>query len=300
MILGSLQVDTTATLTIDKGCRIYFHANAPMLVDGSLKVTGGKYDSTRIYFQSDRLDDPYNGFPGSWPGIFFRATSKDNSMEYAVVKNAYQGIISLAPSVNANPKLELNECIVDNIYDAGILEIQSSLNARNCLVSNCGKNIVIAYGGAYQFVHCTVASYSNDYILHKQPVLTLSDNIAQNGTNYIGPLSALFENCIFWGANGTVDDEVVSSKLGTDFTASFKNCLWKIKNPPAGVDSSNMITNLDPQFDSLNTFKRYFNFRLKENSPAVDKGLDAGITIDLDGKPRPVNLPDLGAYERQP
>lgn len=42
------------------------------------------------------------------------------------------------------------------------------------------------------------------------------------------------------------------------------------------------------------------NFRLMGSSPAVDKGVDAGVTDDLDGRPRPVGLaPDLGAYEFQ-
>ncbi|HEY4936835.1 MAG TPA: choice-of-anchor Q domain-containing protein, partial [Puia sp.] len=35
------------------------------------------------------------------------------------------------------------------------------------------------------------------------------------------------------------------------------------------------------------------------SSPAVDRGSNLGILIDLDGNPRPVNLPDLGCYERQ-
>src|SRR5207344_1994342 len=56
VILGGLQIDTTASLTIDRGCRIYLHADAPIIVDGTLEVLGEKFDSTRVYFQGDRLD----------------------------------------------------------------------------------------------------------------------------------------------------------------------------------------------------------------------------------------------------
>ncbi|HTQ26895.1 MAG TPA: hypothetical protein VMI35_02150, partial [Puia sp.] len=63
VILGGLQIDTNAVLTIQPGCKIYFHANAPLLVNGSLQVQGEKADSSRVYFLGDRLDAPYNGYP---------------------------------------------------------------------------------------------------------------------------------------------------------------------------------------------------------------------------------------------
>ena len=42
VILGGLQVDTNATLTIPAGCKVYFHADAPLLVDGT---TAGQRES---------------------------------------------------------------------------------------------------------------------------------------------------------------------------------------------------------------------------------------------------------------
>ena len=300
VILGSLQIDTNASLTIQQGTRIYLHADAPILVDGTLKISGDKYDSTRVYFASDRLDYPYNEYPGSWPGIYFRGTSKDNLLQYTVVRNAYQGLVSELPSVNANPKLTLNECIVDNAYDAGIYGVQSSITARNCLVSNCGKDLLLALGGNYQFTHCTLAAVSNNYIAHKDPVLYVSNYALQGTTVLTGNLNAAFKNCIAWGANGIVDDEVVADKQGsTTFNLSFDNCLWKVKNTPANATINNSIANQDPLFDSINVQKRIFSYRLKDGSPAINKGINAGVTLDLDGNPRPVGLPDMGCYEKQ-
>ncbi|HSC40581.1 MAG TPA: hypothetical protein VLD19_22010, partial [Chitinophagaceae bacterium] len=174
VILDSLRVDPNATLTIQKGTKIYLHADAPILVDGTLKITGEKYDSTRVRFASDRLDYPYNGYPGGWPGIYFRGSSKDNVLQYAVVSNAYQAVVAEFPSINANPKLTLNECIIDNAYDIGLYGLQSSVTARNCLISNCGKDLVLALGGNYQFTHCTMVSVSSSLIAHKDPVLYVS------------------------------------------------------------------------------------------------------------------------------
>lgn len=296
VILGSLFVNTNQTLTINKGCRIYVHADAPIVVNGTLLVNGLKDTVDRVYFQGDRLDEPYKDFPASWPGIFFQASSKDNVLTYAVIKNAFQAIGITDPSPNANPKLILNECVINNAYDAGIISINSSIRARNCLITNCGKNLYLAKGGDYQFTHCTIATYASSFIEHKDPVLTITNfanNVSEN-------LTAVFRNCIFWGENGLVDNEVVVLKNGnTTFNVNFDYNLWKVQTVPANITSNQLINNQAPQFDSINTSRNYYDFRLKTGSPAINKGVNAGVITDLDGKPRPVGLPDLGCFEKQ-
>ena len=298
VILGSLVIDPNATLTINKGCRIYLHADAPIVVDGTLLVNGQKDTIDRVYFRGDRLDDPYKDFPAGWPGIFFRTTSKDNVFNYAVIKNAYQAIATLDPPSNANPKLALNECVIDNAYDAGIITLNSSINARNCLISNCGKNIFLTKGGTYQFTHCTVASYSNNFILHKDSVLSVFD-FDLDKPSMIFPLNATFRNCIFWGENGTVTNEVGIYKKNTANSVTFDQVLWKVQSNPAGASVSGAF-NQNPQFDSINVSKNYYDFRLKPTSQAIDKGVNTAVTIDLDGKTRPLGpKPDLGCFEKQ-
>jgi hypothetical protein len=298
VVLGSLTINANQILTINKGCRIYVHADAPVIVNGTLQVNGLKDTIDKVYFRGDRLDDPYKDYPASWPGIFFQTGSKDNVLTYAVIKNAYQAIGIQDPSPNANPKLILNECVIDNAYDAGIISLNSSIRARNCLVSNCGKNVLLAKGGDYQFTHCTVATYANSFIEHRDPVLFVSNYITVNNNPVTANLNALFRNCIFWGENGLVDNEVVVSKSGaTTFNVNFDYNLWKVQTAPANITSNQMINNQAPLFDSVNTFKNYYDFRLKSSSPAVNKGVNAGVTIDLDGKSRPVGLPDLGCFE---
>lgn len=299
VILGSLTVAPNTTLTINKGCRIFMHADAPLLINGTLQVNGLKDTADRVYFRGDRLDDPYRDFPASWPGIFFGSVSKDNILQYADVRNAYQAIVVADPSVNANPKLTLNETVIDNAYDAGILAVNGSVRARNCLVSNCGKNLYLVKGGDYQFTHCTVATYASSYVDHKEPVLLLTNYITQNNAPVTANLAATFRNCIFWGEGGLVDNEVVVIKSGsTVFNVNFDAALWKVAAAPVNVTASGIINNQMPLFDSINTSKNYYDFRLKTGSPALDKGVNASVTTDLDGKTRPVGLPDLGCFEK--
>jgi hypothetical protein len=296
VILGGLVVDTNATLTINKGCRIYSHADAPFIVNGTLQVNGEKYDSTRVIFTGDRLDEPHRDFPASYPGLIFTDVSKNNVLNYAIIKNAYQGIVVAEPSTGT--KLTLNETIIDNAYDAGLLGINTSITAKNLLVSNCGKNILLVKGGTYNFTHCTASTFSSNFIQHKEPILTVT-NYLNNSTS---SLNAVFRNCIFWGeANGIVNDEAVVLKQGSNpFNAVFDQVLWRVQNPPANSTINGAINNQNPDFDTVNTSRKIFSFRLKDGSPAVDKGTNTSVSVDLDGNPRPTGTkPDLGAYEKQ-
>jgi hypothetical protein len=297
VILGGLLVDVNTTLSINKGARLYFHADAPLIVDGTLKVNGTKKDS--VIFTGDRLDEDYRDLPASWPGIYFRSSSNNNDLQYAIIKNAYQGLVADQPSVTASPKLNLRECIIDNIYEGGITGIQTSITAQNCLISNCGTNLLLVNGGNYQFTHCTIASYSNIYVLHKKPVLFLNnwDSIQSGIRSY--PLNASFINNIFWGDNGTVEDEVVVSKKGNNpFNVLFSHNLYKVQQDPANATLTANLKNLNPLFDSINTGNRYYDFHLQTKpSPAINKGMPAGIPFDLDGKPRD-SQPDMGSFEK--
>ncbi len=202
--------------------------------------------------------------------------------------------------MDANPKIILDQCIIDNISDAGILATQSDIRAANCLISNCGKNIVLGYGGRYDFTNCTVAAFSNSYITHTQPVLDISNYMLQGSTPLIADLNVSFLNCIFWGAYGIVNDEVVVSRQGAGvFNIGFSNCLWKVQDIPAGISQSNIIANQDPLFDSVNTQQHYYDFHLKPASPAIGQGMNAGLPVDLDGNIRGSGAQDLGCYQSQ-
>ncbi len=206
VILGSLRIDTGVILHLTAGVKVYFHADAPLIVDGSLEVNATAVNPT--VFSGDRTDADYKDLPASWPGIIFRNSSEKNWLIHATIKNAYQGIVAQGlPSIN--PKVALSQSIVDNAYDAGILGVGTSIYADNCLISNCGSNINLMYGGDYRFVNCTVASYGSYYVPHKSPVLQVADYISQNNILYTAPLSASFVNNIFWGDFGSVDNEVV-------------------------------------------------------------------------------------------
>ena len=300
VILGSIRIDTTASLTIQAGCKIYSHATAPFIVDGTLIINGTK--ANNVTFTGDRLDADYKDLPASWPGIYFRGNSKNNVLTYAVVKNANQGIVTEKPSVNANPKVILHQCIVDNAFDAGLLCVNSSLQADNSLISNCGSNINITYGGVYNFTHCTVAAYSTNFLTHKNPALSVNNFAQQGAATLTADLNAVFRNNIFWGDGGIIENEITVNKQGANtFNVLFEKNLYRsVVDPPNSLLNGN-IKNADPSFDSINVAKNIFDFRVTKNAvaPGINAGIATGFLKDLDDKNRNMGLPDIGCYEKQ-
>ena len=158
----------------------------------------------------------------------------------------------------------------------------------------------LEYGGDYRFISCTVASYGNTYFSHVNPVLQLSDFISQGGTNYSASLNALFQNCIFWGDGGTVDDEIAISKQGNNpFSITFDHVLYKAKDDIGNATFIASIKNETPMFDSIDVSRNIYDFHFNNNpnSPAVKAGVVTSFLYDLDDNLRGAT-PDIGCYQR--
>ena len=301
VLLGSFRIDTSAKLTIEAGCKIYIHALAPVLVDGTLEINGEK--NNEVIFSGDRLDEYYRNLPGSWAGIYFRNASKDNRLTFTVINNATRALVVQNPSLNASPKLILHQCILNNASANGLLAENSSVEADNSLISNCGNNIQIQLGGDYSFSNCTVAAYSNAFQLHNTPVLQATNFLLENANTLINDLNASFTNCIFWGEGGINDDEVAVTKEGNSlFNVSLENCMYKSVNDPSNTSLIACIKNQAPQFDSIDVSGNYYDFRITKDptAPGIDQGVLTSFPKDLDDQPRNAGgFTDIGSYEKQ-
>jgi hypothetical protein len=299
VILNGLVVLPNVTLTIEAGTKIYVNANAPIDIYGTLIAKGKSDSASRIIFQGIRLDNPYKDFAASWPRIYFANSSVNNVLEYCIIKNAYQGVLVDSAATNTQPKLTLNQCIFDNIYTTAVAGFATTINATNCLVSNSGNNISITGGGNYNFNFCTFASINNYYLQHKSPVFSAT-NITNNGVAL--PLFISVKNSIIYGEGGLVDNEVNIEKVGTTpYTIKFEKVVYtqkKLDNSP--IIFANCFQNTPPNFVKIDASKREFDFHLQPTSPLKAQATnDSNITLDLDGKPRLVNVSDIGCFQTQ-
>lgn len=295
VILDGLSVSENATLTIPAGTKIYFHANAPMIINGILNVQGEHLNT--VLFTGDRLDEYYRDLPGSWPGLYFSQTSKNNKIVFAEIKNSLVGVSCVASTINAVPQIVIEQTKIDNAYDAGIDLQSTSANVSNSLITNCGTNIRIREGGDYNFTFCTVASYSSQYLFRTNPVLSVFN--FNNDATVTKNLNANFTNSIFYGGGGIVENEIEVLKQGiNDFNVTFDHCIYKAVSNPQNANFTSCFLNEDPQFNLINTLNMEYDFHIT-NGPAIDNGTPTLFTKDLDDNPRAVGLPDIGAYEKQ-
>jgi hypothetical protein len=299
VIYGYAVVDSGCTLTIKEGVKVYMHKNSVLWVykDGTLKVQGSM--GNPVTFQGDRLEQYYKDKPGQWGKIWMQRGSKNNEINYALIKNGYIGVhVDTTEEYPTQPALTINNTIIENMGAAGLLAQGSWVEAKNCVFGNCSQYaVVLNIGGKYDFKHCTIGNYWS-YSTRITPSLVLN-NWYESTSNIIIPrplIKAYFGNCIITGA---IDDEISLDSLhGPAFNFQFDHCLLKTTiNTSNASHFKNCLINGDPSFADVTTN----DYQLNSGSAAIDKGL---ITIadlvpfDILRHNRTNGIPDLGAYEK--
>ncbi len=304
LVFGYAVVDSACKLTISPGVHMYFHNYACLFVykEGTL-IVDGITKGNEVTFQGDRLEIDYKELPGQWRGIWLSALSKNNFINWSIIKNATIGIQSDTVSSTTAATLKLTNTIVKNMQVAALYGQGTRIWSSNCLFANCGQYVAaLTIGGSYKFEQCTFANYWTGS-QRTTSTLALNNYYSSGGTTYIRPLdSCYFGNCIIYG---DIADEIgLDSASGAGvppniFSFKFNHCIIK----------SSLNTNSSLHYNTVykNTYNPDFkdislnNYELKSSSQAIDKG-DTGIVIpfDLNGVQRPntsTSIPDLGAYE---
>lgn len=275
-----------------------------MFVKGTLKATG-TFDQP-VKFLGDRLEKSYSDVPGQWGaltelssggiyvygGIHFLVGSKDNVLDWTIIKNANKGIQIDSMGFSENPVLTISNSKIENMTLNCIDARTTFLKASNCVFANSGSyTVALLFGGDYEFNHCTVANYFT-VGTRKEPALVLNNYYKYNKIIYSFNLNAFFGNCIVYGNNS---NEISTDKDGTGtFTYSFKNCLVNT-NLSSGFENS--VFNKDPLFVDIPEN----NFAIDSLSPARTIGnieIARLFPLDLDNQSRlEDNGPDSGALE---
>jgi len=301
VIYGYAVVQAGCTLTIQPGTRIYMHPNAVLYVDSgaTLKIAGNI--SQPVIFQGDRLEPEYSEAAGQWNRIWLSPQSKNNSIDWAIIKNGFVGIQSDTMGSSANPTLTISNSIVKNMSAAALFAQGSFVQGSNCVFANCGQYVAaLTIGGKYNFYHCTFANYWSKST-RQFPVLLLN-NYYKDINEHIQSRnldSANFYNCIVYGDMSS-GDEIKLDNGGTGvFNYKFHNSV--LKTTLTGAQFENVVVSGDPHFyDTGNN-----DYRIKSPySSAIGKGDNAFINLfpyDLSGNPRLAN-PTVtpGAYEYVP
>ena len=287
VITNSVLVNEGCTLTIEPGTQVFSANGSAILVAGSLTVNGT--NQMPVSFLNDRLDEGFENAPGQWVGIFFLEGSKDNTINHAIIRNAQIGLRVGTPDNDTIADVTVNNTIIENMTDSGILGFSADITANNTLINNCAVYTVGHFiGGTYRYNHCTFANFSFDFF-RDQPSVVWADNVIAGEETLIDDFNLRMFNTIIWGS---LSEELLLSSTGE---ASFEVFLANniIKTEIEGFDINGNIINEDPSF--VDPF--LYDYSLDTLSVAKDAGLVTTITTDLPGNNRDL-APDIGAYER--
>jgi hypothetical protein len=293
VIYGFVRVDTAASLTILAGTKVYLHKNAYLAVskEATLKLAGTLDHPVR--FQGDRMDPFYRDLPGQWNGIYLENGSKQNEIDYAIIKNGSYGISIDSISSPTEPALKINNTIIQNMTGTGLSAYASNVVSTNCVIGGCGSaSLELSFGGSYDFRQLTIGNYWGGSV-RLSPALYISNYIYDDiGTKIPNPLTkAYFGNCILYG---NLDEEIMlDSDEITQFNYIFDHGLLRTETPVSDpVHYTECIVNEDPVFvDVVNN-----NYAIDSISPAIQKGIPMGVPVDINGVER-IDPPDLGAYQ---
>lgn len=306
VLLKTLTIPENKTLTIEKGSRIFVHGGAGLLINGTLLANGDSAKANRISFTTDRMDYvdnitnngggvSYKDLAGSWPGIDFGANSKGNILNYVTIKNAVYGVTdTLNSTVPSTTKLSILGAIVQNNSGYGVLSRLGNMSINNSLIVNNGSSVGLYNGGQYTLNYNTLAGYSNVYVSHNNPVMYLGGSSAF-------PLVVTITNCILWGDNTSLVNEI---GIGNDFVNSnvqvkIDHSLAKYASLPSAITLTNMLQNVDPAFLLTDNNEVQYDFSLSNASPCVGAATPiSGITYDISGNKRNMLKPSIGCYEK--
>jgi hypothetical protein len=315
LIYNSVAVDTLHKLTIDEGCRIHFHVGSSLFVIGTLEVNGTF--NKPVIFQGDRLEKDYEDVPGQWGayrtdkegnvtyiygGIHLLQGSRDNRINFAVIKNGIKGLEADSLGSSQNPMLVLSNTRIENMTAFCLYTHTSNIVASNCIFANSGSyNLALRFGGSYEFNHCTAINTSSKEIRGSTTVLLLQNYFINNKVAYVyDQIKADFNNCIIYGDN---DNELVFDYAGQGlFNYRFKNSLIKTPLKLNDPKYPGAVFNKDPRFKLPG--KDGFRFAIDSLSPArgiADLNIAKLFPVDLRNNSRLSDEgPDAGAVEWVP
>lgn len=304
VIYGWLVVDSTQKLVINPGVKVYLHQNAGLWVYryGTLQVKG--VYGNEVVFQGDRREADYADLPGQWDRIWINEGSKDNYINYAIIKNSFIGVQA---SILANPNqprhLKLTNTIIKNCSKWGLYTQFFSVWAANNVIANCKEYCAaVTLGGNYTFLQNTFANYFNqDGGRGGQPAVHI-DNYDGTGAVWID--SMYFANNIIDGSIGTEFESDIRLSSNPSQVCKINNCFIKgasITNTL--ITSINNISSGNTDFNDIGAY----DFKIKSTSIAKGMGdnslisplVNPIIIKDLDDKLRNTPL-DAGAYNYLP
>lgn len=304
VVYGMLTVAEGATLTIEPGAQLFFHADAGMEVQGRL-VCRGTADAN-VTMRGDRLDRmfdylPYDRMSGQWQGLHFAETSYDNVISYTDIHSSFHGVRADSADVG-RLKVSIDHSTIHNCQGDAVALTCCKATIVNTLMSNALGNCLKVDGGDVRVNSCTMAQF---YPFDAKRGSALSFSSVTHPL-----LSFVCDNSIITGYSS---DEMMGLRPDGDdanvFEYSFANCI--IRTPEVTDEAEkthftdvvfedvkdNTLAFGEKHFLKVDIDMQDYDFHLAQGSAAIGVAdPQTAESDDRDGNRRDDN-PDAGAYE---
>ncbi len=309
VIYGGLRVDSGATLTISAPATLYFHADAGLDVYGRLVVNGvAGNDVVMRGDRTDRMFDylPYDRVSGQWQGIRFHSSSTGNSLTYADIHSATDGIVCDSAAFDSTAmRLALTNVTIHNCQGEGLAAYNANVSLVNCQITNTLGDCVAIYGGRATMLYCTLAQF---YPFDADRGVALRFSCRRDGHDY--PLHLL--QCVNTLVTGYADDELMG-EAGDSLVAFNYQFANSILRTPA-IEDTTMLARFvnvvfeapgdtvegEAHFRTVDADLQFYDFHLDSISTAIGRAAPVECCpADRDGSERG-SLPDVGCYQWRP
>ncbi|APD05610.1 hypothetical protein UJ101_00057 [Flavobacteriaceae bacterium UJ101] len=293
IIYEGLLVKEGATLTIEKGTKVYFYTDSELVVEGGGELIINGTKDELVNFSGYRTEPQYDTIIGTWNkiGLEENAMAKIN---YAYIKGGTTALEVI------KAEAELTNTQIYNSEQFGLYGENATIMASNLVVNHARRyGVFLNEGGYYDFIQCTLVNYW-PYTSNEEVALYVSNTKSENGELTYGNLKANFKNSIIYspesdGLRMFIDTENAGAIL--DFDTNLINEISGEINL-SGAGFSNTIINQNPLLKEATNFSSN-DLQLTVASPALNVGnITVANTVpkDLLDVNRTLS-PDLGAYE---
>ncbi len=302
VIYGWLVVDSTQTLIITPGVKVYLHQNAGLWVYryGTLRVLGTT--SYPVTFQGDRFEKDLADIPGQWDRIWINEGSVNNEIDNAIIKNGYIGVqaeLLLGNFFSEPRRLKITNTKIQNMSKWGIFGVAFYIYGANNVIVNCKEYCgAFTLGGRYTFLHTTFANFW-DKDSRSIPCVHIDNHTS---TQTLRLDTCYFGNCIIDG--GLVNELEIDTVSSITYPpkGTFSYCFLKTNVNTAGYPTKYIGCRINQTSDFTN--KTGYDFSLGATSSAINFSAAAlsdanKVPFDITNKSRTADgFPDAGAYER--
>ncbi len=275
LLYNNVVVPAGCKLTIKPGTRIYAHAGAALIVEGTLLVNSpadyapgtGATDTVKagnaniVRFAGDRSGETqYATAPGQWLGILLDASSHGNIIRYAQIQNATFGVLLFNPEDNqaVRPDVTIQNSVIryisgadasfagvatftanlkllNGLSGAGILSFSGNVKVENTLFSDCYEYAVLGYGGGDYSLNYCTIANYPAASVVRSTPSLFFTNVSAVDSSRPNPLSLNLFNSIVWGS---IDDELILSKYDQyQANVSIRNTLLRTRLYAATTDA---------------------------------------------------------------